>query len=55
MFAAFAGTFGKLAMNQDETVSICEHISNSHLNFSTHDALMMCEKVCGFDFSYSES
>lgn len=45
VFAAFAGSFGKLAMNQTETILLCEQISNSHLNFSTQESYLMCDKV----------
>jgi hypothetical protein len=50
VFAAFAGSFGKIAMNQTETISICEYVSNSHLNFSSNDAFIMCENVIFIPF-----
>lgn len=45
VFAALAGTFGKLAINQAETISVCEQVSNYQFKFSTHDAFVLCENV----------
>jgi hypothetical protein len=45
VFASFAGTFGKFAINQTETLVACEQVSNNHLHYSLQDSYAFCETV----------
>lgn len=45
VFAALAGTFGKFAMNQTETLWFCEQVTNIHLNYTRQQSYVVCDKV----------
>jgi len=48
VFASFAGTFAKFAINQTETLLACEHISSTHFLYSPHESYVFCDKVMCF-------
>lgn len=45
VFAALAGTFGKFAMNQTETLWFCEQVASVHLNYTRQQSYVVCDKV----------
>lgn len=45
VFAALAGTCGKFAMNQTETLWFCEQVASDHMNYTRQQSYVVCDKV----------
>jgi multidrug transporter EmrE-like cation transporter len=48
LLAALAGTFGKLAVNGGETAALCEQVASVHMNYSSEEAFIICDKTSLF-------